>query len=221
MFNGILLFVEILLCFGGIVAVKRFLGKEGLFAWITIATCLAEIQVCKGIRLFGIDTSMGNVLFASTFLCTDILRECYGQEYAKKGPVFSLLGALTYVIFAIVTPLAKPASFDLVQNSMKQLFAMSIRVTSASILMLFVANALDVWLYNKLFQKTKGKAMWLRNNVCTIICNCSENFFFTFLGFFGIYDMKTVVTISVSASIIEIIIALCDTPFLYLAKRIK
>ena len=80
---------------------------------------------------------------------------------------------------------------------------------------------LDVILFDKLKEKTKGKFLWFRNNFATIICNCLENFFFIGLAFYGIYDMTTILIIAGSTSVIEIIAAICDTPFLYLAKRIK
>jgi uncharacterized PurR-regulated membrane protein YhhQ (DUF165 family) len=57
--------------------------------------------------------------------------------------------------------------------------------------------------------------------VATILCNCLENFGFIGLAFAGIYDFGTIITIAVSTSIIEAIVAVCDTPFLYAARRIK
>lgn len=78
----------------------------------------------------------------------------------------------------------------------------------------------DVYIFNKIKDRMQGKALWLRNNVSTILCNCLENFGFIGLAFWGIYDAKTIVTIAVSTSIIELIVALLDTPFLYVARRI-
>ena len=89
--NEIMLFVEIVLFFSLILLIKKIIGKSGLFAWIGIATVLAEIQVTKCITIFGISATLGNVLFASNFLVTDILRECYTQEDAKKGVLISAL----------------------------------------------------------------------------------------------------------------------------------
>lgn len=74
-------------------------------------------------------------------------------------------------------------------------------------------------LLDKLRNKTQGKALWLRNNVSTILCNCVENFGFIGLAFAGIYDIETILTIAASTSIIEALVAVLDTPFLYLAKR--
>lgn len=65
-----------------------------------------------------------------------------------------------------------------------------------------------------------GKALWLRNNLSTIVCNCLENFGFIGLAFWGIYDVKTIMTIAISTSIIEMCVAVLDTPFLYMAKAI-
>lgn len=219
--NEILLFAEIAIFFSGILIIKKFYGLNGLYAWITLATCLAEIQVSKAVMFFGIEATLGNVLFASTFLTTDIIRENYGQEQAKKAPLYSLLGAVIYLIFALITPRYIPIGADLVDESMKVLFSFSFRITISSIFMLIVANYIDVILYEKLYQKMNGRYMWLRNNICTIICNCVENYIFTFLAFGGMFDFRTLIIIATSTTFIEIIIAILDTPFLYLSKKIK
>lgn len=76
-----LMFIEIVLFFSLILLIKKTIGKSGLFAWIGMATVLAEIQVTKCITIFGISATLGNVLFASNFLVTDILREYYTPFY--------------------------------------------------------------------------------------------------------------------------------------------
>ena len=67
--------------------------------------------------------------------------------------------------------------------------------------------------------KTQSRMLWLRNNISTIICNCLENFLFMFFAFVNIYDLNTIISMAIGTSIIEIIIAICDTPFLYLAQK--
>jgi len=74
--------------------------------------------------------------------------------------------------------------------------------------------------FEKIREKVPNK-LWLRNNISTIISNCSENFFFAFLAFVGLFDIQTILSIAITGSIIEIIIAICDTPFLYIAKKDK
>ena len=76
--NELFLIITLLLSFGGAILFLKVFGKGGLFAWIGICTVLANIEVTILVRAFGMDQTLGNTLFAATFLCTDILSELYG-----------------------------------------------------------------------------------------------------------------------------------------------
>lgn len=104
---------------------------------------------------------------------------------------------------------------------MAALFSLNLRITASSMLMYIIANLADITLFEKIKTVTKGKHLWVRNNVATIVCNCLENFGFIFLAFYGIYDARTCFEIAVATSVIEIVAAVCDTPFLYLSKKVK
>ena len=210
-------FINIVVTFSLVVLIEKLFKKEGLFVWLSIATILANLTVCKMIGIFGFTTSLGNVLFASTFLATDIMSEKYGKEEAKKGVYISLFSGITFIIITQLTLLFIPSSDDVVHEAMKTLFNVSIRTTAASMFMFYISNMADIHLYNKLKEKYPKK-MWLRNNVSTILCNCIENYFFNTLAFIGIFPMSVIISIATTTTVIEIIIALCDTPFLYLSK---
>ena len=219
--NNILLgLLSIVITFSLLIIVEKIFKKEGLYVWISIATIIANVIICKSIDVFGYVTNIGNVLFASTFLATDIMIEKYSKEDSKKA---ILIGVVSQIIFLIMTQYAliyKPASTDLAQEPMKVLFSLNLRVSIASLVMYVVSNLLDIYLYQKLKDKYP-KLLWLRNNVSTIISNCLENYIFTFLAFAGIFDIKTMFSIATIASVFEMIIAICDTPFLYISKKLK
>lgn len=217
--NETLLLIETAIVFSMILLAKELFGKNGLFLWIGIASILANIQVVKSIDIFGISATLGNVLFASNFLATDILSECYGKEEAKKGVYIGLFSVIVYLAITQLSLLFTPNEIDVAQNAMQTLFSLAPRVCIASLTMFFVANYIDVHLYERLSKRFKGKKLWLRNNVSTITCNCLENFGFVLLAFLGTYPLSEVLWIAVSTCIIEIGIAICDTPFLYLATK--
>lgn len=77
----------------------------------------------------------------------------------------------------------------------------------------------DIAVFDKLKQMTGGKLLWLRNNVATILCNCLENFGFIYLAFLGVYTAGQCFEIAIATSVIEIIAAVCDTPFAYIGRR--
>lgn len=219
--NNLLLVISIIGVFTALLMTKKLFGKSGLIAWIGIATILAEIGTIKQVNVLGLSGTLGNILFASNFLATDILTEDYGEKTAKKGVKFGIFAVVLFVIIVNVMTLYIPNELDFAQDSFKTLFTFVPRICISSIVMLSIANLLDVKLYACLKRKTKGKYMWLRNNLSTILCNGIENFIFVILSFVGIYSIKDMLSIAVATTIIETIIALCDTPFLYLSKRIK
>lgn len=217
--NNYLIFGEIIAVFSALLLWKKLFGKDGLIAWVAVATVLANIITAKNAEIFGLSTAIGTVMFASTFLATDILNECYSKEDAKRAVKIGLAADVVLIIATQIALLYVPSAFDYADGAMRTLFSLNLRISIASAVMYFVANMGDVYLFDAIRRKTGGRMMWLRNNLSTILCNCLENFGFIGLAFYGIYSLKEILIIAASTSIIEMIAALCDTPFLYLAKR--
>lgn len=218
--NILLGFCNIVVIFSLVVLIEKFFKKEGIVVWVSIATIIANLTVCKMIDIMSFTTSLGNVAFASTFLATDIISEKYGKDLAKKAVYLSIFAQISFLIITQLSLLFIPSSEDIVHNSMKTLFGINIRTSIASMGMFFIANMLDIYIYNKLKEKYP-KRLWFRNNTSTILCNCVENYFFNFFAFVGIFSLGTIFSIATTTTIFEIIIAVCDTPFLYLSKRLK
>ena len=203
------------------VLLKQEYTKAGVFAWIAIATIFANIFEAKNIMLFGLNLAAGHVMFGSVFLATDILSECYGKDVAKKGVWIGLFADIALIACSQLCRLYTPSLLDTADPSIQRLFSMSLRITSASAVMFFISNWCDVLLFAKLKQLTSSKYLWLRNNVATIVCNCLENFLFYILAFAGVFSMGQIVSMGLATCLLEIVIGVCDTPFLYLARKLK
>jgi hypothetical protein len=219
--NNLLLVAEIIFCFTGLLLAKKFFGKIGVFVWIGLASVLANVVQAKNAELLFMNAGIGHVLFSSTFLATDILNECYGQKDAKKGVWIGLFGNLIFLGVMLIAVNYTPSSIDVMHEHMKFMFGLNIRITVSSMFWYIISNFGDVWLYNKLKNLTKGKYMWLRNNVSTIVFNCLENFGFAFFAFGGIYSVGQIFEIALASTVVEIVVGVCDTPFLYISKKIK
>lgn len=219
--NELIIAVEIIVVFSILLLCKKLFGKTGLMVWVSLATVLANIITAKNVNIFGLSTAIGTVMFASTFLATDILTEFYSAKDAKKAINVGLFSNVILIVSTQIALLYTPSEFDYANDAMKTLFSLNLRISIASAAMYYIANMADILVFSKIKVRTSGKYLWLRNNVATILCNCLENFGFIGLAFAGIYDVGTIMTIAISTSIVEAIVAVCDTPFLYLAKRIK
>ena len=74
-------------CFSSILIFLKIFGYIGLYIYSVIAVIAANIQVLKIVDFFYSPEpiALGTVLFASTFLCTDILSEYFGKEKARQN----------------------------------------------------------------------------------------------------------------------------------------
>ncbi len=84
MTNEVLWIVFALINFLLLIFIYRIFGKNGLLVWIGMSTVVANLQVLKMVELFGVTATLGNIVYGSIFLATDILNEKYGKEEAKK-----------------------------------------------------------------------------------------------------------------------------------------
>lgn len=217
--NTLLFFITVIVTFGGVTLVSKFFGKNGLFAWLGMSVVVANILVCKCVDLFGLSATLGNVLFGSVFLVTDILTERFGVRTAKQAVWVGLSFEIISLVLIQIALLFIPNELDTVQSSMSLVFGLFPRTIFASITMFIFSNRLDIYLFNKLKTKTGGKYLWLRNNVATVISQCVENFLFYVIAFAGEFDFSDILVMTATCCIIEVIVALCDTPFLYLSTK--
>ncbi|AQQ53543.1 queuosine precursor transporter [Planococcus lenghuensis] len=200
----------------------KIFGRSGLFAWVAISTILANIQVTKTIEIIGLTATLGNSLYASTFLATDILNEKYGRKDAQKAVWLgfsSLLVMLVAMQFAIKF---EPAESDFAQESLATIFGLIPRIAIGSMAAYLVSQLLDVHIFallRKLFPK--DSQFWIRNNGSTMVSQLLDTLVFTLIAFYGTFPFDVWIQIFVSTYVLKFIVAALDTPFGYFAKKIK
>ena len=224
--NEILLLLSVLLIYGGVLICYRLFGKHGLFAFSATATVLANIEVLIIVNAFGMEQTLGNVMFASTYLITDILSENENKKDASRAVYIGIFTSIAMLVLTQLWMLFTPSSSDFVMPAIKQIFSTTPRLMLASILGYAVSQRLDVALYHAWWNLTsKGgdsrRMLWLRNNFSTLISQLINTVLFTSVAFFGLYDMPTFISIMISSYVIYIFTSLLDTPAIYIARRMK
>ena len=216
--NEILFAVSVLSTFSLVVLFYRLFGKAGMFAWTAFGIVFANIEVAKCINLFGLETTLGNVMFGSTFLATDILSENHGKAAAKKAVYIGLAAVCAFIAMLQLSLAFVPSANDIASKALKEAFALTPRICIASVALYFVANISDVHLYHFIKERLPGH-LWLRNNVATMTCQIAQAFFFCFAAFGGVFPLRMILEISLTTALVECIVAACDTPFLYVARQ--
>ncbi|MCC8120611.1 MAG: queuosine precursor transporter [Oscillospiraceae bacterium] len=205
------------------VAAYRLFGTAGLYAYVCFATILANIQVCKSIELFGVTTTTGAALYASTFLCTDILSECHGRSAAKKAVWLGVFVNLVWLVGTQLTLWFVPSESDTIQSALQVVFGMVPRICAASLLSYVISQRLDVFLYHLIWEKTGGGSarLWLRNNGSPLVSQLVDSVLFVGIAFVGAVPWGTLGELMATTYLFKALVALCDTPFAYLARRLK
>ncbi len=217
--NEVLFFVTLLINFIGILLFYKLFRRAGLFAWIAMATLIANIEVVKSIDLFGIEATLGNVIYGSIFLATDILNEKYGKKEAQRGVFIGFAAMLVFVAMTQVNLMYTPNEYDFAHPHMLSLFMFLPRIAFASMLAYIVSQLLDTNIYQWVREKTGGKYLFLRNNVSTMIGQLVDTIIFTAVAFIGVFEPRVVLMIGISTYLLKVLIAALDTPFLYLAAK--
>jgi uncharacterized integral membrane protein (TIGR00697 family) len=169
-----------------------------------------------GSKLFEI--SVGILPYPITFLITDLISEIYGKKRANDLVVVGIFASL-FSLLIIYTASSVPAtSWSHVKNdTFNHVFGNSMIAVFASMLTYLFAQFVDIQIYHFWKRLTKGKHLWLRNNFSTWFSQFVDTFtIVTLLCSFGIIDWSNFKGLLISGFLFKLIIAVLDTPFLYL-----
>ncbi len=221
--NEWLLIFSMIVLYGAVLAWYKLFGRAGMYCFTVFATIAANIEALLLIDAFGMEMTLGNILFATTFLVTDILSETEGKKAVW-------VGIATSVLFIVVSQswlLYTVSENDIMYPSFLKVFSNTPRMMIASLVVYAIAQGFDVWMYHFWWRITARKCgddhrfLWLRNNGSTLISQFLNSALFTAFAFWGIYDIKTLISIALSSYVIFIVTSLADTPVVYLARYIK
>lgn len=226
--NELILICSVVLIFGTVLLAYCLFGDSGLYAMTAVVTVLANIEVLILVVAFGMEQTLGNVLFAATFLITDILSENSGKKAADRAVFIGIGASAFFVLLTASWMLYIPADSDWAMPSIRAIFSTTPRLVLASMTVYAVSQLLDVWLYHKwwdLSEKKTGsrrKLLWLRNNGSTLVSQLVNTVLFNLAAFAGMegYTPGLLVSIIAAGYAIYVVTSLLDTPVVYLARAV-
>ncbi|UCD12978.1 MAG: queuosine precursor transporter [Thermoplasmatales archaeon] len=206
---------------------------SGIFVGSLIAANLIGLKIAN---FWIFQASVGILLFPILFLVTDIIEEVHGKKKAQEL-VFVGFISLTIVLIVTVIAVSMPhvsrsvlASEDL-QGAYDIIFGRTIRIFVASIIAFLIAQFHDVWAFDFWKKKTKGKYLWLRNNLSTIVSQFLDTTIFMFIALYGVtlnslfdpanseYTVEYLFILIIPYWLVKVLFAILDTPFCYLGVR--
>lgn len=194
------------------------MGKKWLVALLAVNVVLMNIFVTKQMMLFGLAATGGNVLYASIFLSTDMLAEHYGKKVALKAVRIGFFVSIFFLVMSQFILWFTPVGWDTAHGSLQTLFTLTPRIVGASMIAYLISQHLDVYLFERIKKSTKGKFLWLRNNGSTFVAQGVDSIIFTMLAFYMVPGFEQIWSIILFTWIVKLVVAVLDTPFMYLSK---
>ena len=181
-----------------------------------------NIFVLKMMNVFTLEITGGNVLYASIFLGTDMICEHYGKDKARQAVWIGFFGSVFFIIMSQFIIWYTPSELEnstYLHGALSTIFQSTPRIVLASMASYLLSQNLDIYIYTAIKKATRGKLLWLRNNGSTFISQLFDSIFFTFAGLYGIVaNSENVWQIILFTYLVKVIIAVMDTPFIYLSK---
>lgn len=222
--------------FGTLMVMHRLWGESGLYVYIVAAILGANIQVLKAVKfsLYPEPVAGGTILFASTYVATDILTECYGAEAGRRGVLLGFAAYLFFTVTMILTLGYSPLTPEQAGESMawalpfhghiEALFLPSPALFLAGMVAYLASQLNDVWVFQRLRKATKGRFLWMRANVSTALSALIDNTVFSILAWIVLapnpLPLRTVVVVYIFGTYwLRLVLAFVEIPFVYLARR--
>lgn len=187
-------------------------------AFFITALVVANVIAAKVLNVFGLFVPGAFLLYAVTFLCTDLISEWYGKKEANRIVFIGFIVSVFASIMIMLTGWISPAPFATdVGDAYKVVLGSHWRIVLGSMIAYYAAQSWDVWFFDFLGKITKGKHRWLRNNGSTVTSQLIDTALFITIAF-GLKNPHLWEMLG-AQYLLKVCIALLDTPIFYYLTR--
>jgi len=196
-------------------------NEQKAYVYLTSLFCsalvIASVLASKIISIGKFSAPAGIIAYSLTYLSTDIIGEIYGPDAAKstiRAGFISLVFTTVLVQLSLILP---GATFWENDEAYRSVFSNSWRIVLASLTAYIVSQSTDHFIFHRLRERTRGRHLWLRNNISTISAQIVDSLIFILIGFgySPIYFQLVFGQIMLKS-----LIAILDTPLVYAGKAL-
>ena len=202
--------------------------KEKLFLFLSsiFLTSLVVgniIGTTKFVNVFGLIVPAGTLAYPFTFLATDLICELYGK---KRAQVLVWVGfAMNFFMLGLMMLghyLKDASGVSGATSTFESVYGFMIGNVIASMFAYLVAQSVDVKLFHFWKRITKGKHLWVRNNLSTVVSQLVDTTAILSVLYFAnnlggnIRTIADLVNLIIASYLFKFFIALFDTPLFYI-----
>ena len=169
--------------------------------------------------LYRFEISVGILPYPITFLITDIISEVYGKKRANQVVTTGIFASFFSLLIVYISDIVPATSYSPINDALfSKVFGATAIAVFASMMAYLLAQYIDIQIFHFWKRVTKGKHLWLRNNFSTFTSQFVDTFtVLLLLCSFGKIDWDLFGGLLLSGFLFKVLVAMLDTPFLYLA----
>ena len=166
------------------------------------------------IRIAGLETDAGTLIFPFTFILSDLITEVYGYKYARRAIWAGFLFNFVFIFYGqMVIHLPSPDYAIATNNKFDQLLGFNVRIILASTISYLCSEPLNSYIMAKLKIRTNGRMMYLRFVLSTVIASLFDSFMFGALAFYGTMSNNDLIKFNATMWMVKVIVEILGLPF--------
>ncbi len=201
--------------------VKKFDRPDALIGLyitlVTIANIVAQKVIEYDFGSISFFATSGTILFAVTYLITDIVNEKFGLHEARRMVFLAFAMQIVVAIFFYMVISATPAPFYTNQEAFSSILGSSLRIIGSSLLSFIIVEMMDVYLFHWIKKLTHGRHLWMRSVFSTLPTMVIDSVLFVSLAFYGVLPILPII---IGLVIVKWLVGIMDIPFMYLSRYI-
>ncbi|WP_319470674.1 queuosine precursor transporter [uncultured Pseudodesulfovibrio sp.] len=172
----------------------------------------AAVISSKIIMVFGLAVPAGVLAYSLTFVVSDVISEIWGKKVAGEAVTCGFVALVAVTLLTGLSVYWPGAPFWQNQEAFASVIGSTPRIVAASLLAYFVSQQHDIWLFHLLKDRTNGRALWLRNNLSTMLSQLIDSTIFVTVAFYGVLPVGEIIF---GQWLVKLAIAALDTPVVY------
>ena len=200
---------------------KLFLLLSSIF--LTSLVVGNIIGTTKFVNVFGLTVPAGTLAYPFTFLATDLICELYGK---KRAQVLVWVGfSMNFFMLGLMMLghyLKDASGVSGATSTFESVYGFMIGNVIASMFAYLVAQSVDVKLFHFWKDLTKGKHLWLRNNLSTVVSQLVDTTAILSVLYIAnnlgdsVRTISDLISLIIASYLFKFCIALLDTPLFYI-----
>ncbi len=197
---------------------KREVSRLFMMVAVIYVTCLLLSNLIAG-KMWAVTESItlpaAVVLFPVTYILGDIFTEVYGFKNARTV-IWLGFGASFFAVavYLIVIALPHPAFFE-AQDAYKTVLGTTPRVAAASFAGYLFGEFSNAVILSKLKVRTRGKRLWVRTILSTVVGEGFDSVIFITVSFFGTMENSVLLRMILFQYLFKVLYEIIFTPVTY------